>query len=55
VSLGAATIRPNAEGLTGSSLLVEAANRALFVAKESGRDRLIMADEATVQFAAEVA
>ena len=54
VSLGAATIRPNAEGPTGSSLLVEAADRALYAAKESGRDRLIMADEAAVQFNAEV-
>jgi diguanylate cyclase (GGDEF)-like protein/PAS domain S-box-containing protein len=54
VSLGAATIRPNAEGPTGSSSLVEAADRALYAAKESGRDRLIMADEATVQFNAEV-
>jgi GGDEF domain-containing protein len=44
-----------AAAFVASSLLVEAADRALYAAKESGRDRLIMADEAAVQFNAEIA
>ena len=55
VSLGAASVRPNAEGPIENSSLVQAADRALYIAKESGRDRLVTADQATAQFSAEVA
>jgi diguanylate cyclase (GGDEF)-like protein/PAS domain S-box-containing protein len=55
VSLGGTTIRPPADEPAESSWLVQTADRALYAAKESGRDQLIMADRPTVQFNAEVA
>jgi diguanylate cyclase (GGDEF)-like protein/PAS domain S-box-containing protein len=55
VSLGGTAIRLHADGPTESSSLVQTADRALYAAKKGGRDRLIMADRATVQLNAEVA
>jgi diguanylate cyclase (GGDEF)-like protein/PAS domain S-box-containing protein len=55
VSLGGTAIRLHADRTTESSSLVQMADRALYAAKEGGRDRLIMADRATVQLNAEVA
>jgi diguanylate cyclase (GGDEF)-like protein/PAS domain S-box-containing protein len=55
LSLGGATIRPYAAEPIESSSLVQTADRALYAAKESGRDRLIMADRTTSQLDAEVA
>jgi diguanylate cyclase (GGDEF)-like protein/PAS domain S-box-containing protein len=45
VSLGGATIRPNAERSTESPPLLNAADRALYAAKGGGRDRLVMSGE----------
>jgi diguanylate cyclase (GGDEF)-like protein/PAS domain S-box-containing protein len=51
VSLGGATIRPNARGSTeSSSSLVAAADQGLYAAKESGRDRLVMIRKPTALF-----
>jgi diguanylate cyclase (GGDEF)-like protein/PAS domain S-box-containing protein len=55
VSLGGATIRPHANEPIESSSLVRTADQALYAAKESGRDRLIVADRTTAQLDAEVA
>jgi diguanylate cyclase (GGDEF)-like protein len=44
-SLGGAVCRPGTERSAGPASLVEAADRALYVAKDAGRDRLVMADE----------
>jgi diguanylate cyclase (GGDEF)-like protein/PAS domain S-box-containing protein len=55
VSLGGTAIRLHADRTTESSSLVQMADRALYAAKEGGRDRLIMAGRATVQLNAEVA
>jgi diguanylate cyclase (GGDEF)-like protein/PAS domain S-box-containing protein len=54
-SLGGATIRLHANKPTESSSLVQTADRALYTAKESGRDQLIMADRAPVGLNAELA
>jgi diguanylate cyclase (GGDEF)-like protein/PAS domain S-box-containing protein len=44
-SLGGAVCRPGLERSAGPASLVEAADRALYAAKDAGRDRLTMADE----------
>jgi diguanylate cyclase (GGDEF)-like protein/PAS domain S-box-containing protein len=50
VSLGGATIWPNAELATETSSLLSAADRALYAAKHAGRDQLIMSDGILAQF-----
>jgi diguanylate cyclase (GGDEF)-like protein/PAS domain S-box-containing protein len=54
VSLGGATIWPNPEFAMETSSLVDAADRALYAAKDRGRDRLMMSDEAVMRFDLEV-
>jgi diguanylate cyclase (GGDEF)-like protein len=54
VSLGGATIRPHADESIESSSLVRTADQALYAAKESGRDRLIVTDQTTAQLDARI-
>ncbi|WP_316178022.1 diguanylate cyclase [Bradyrhizobium sp. SZCCHNRI1009] len=44
-SIGGAVCRPGFERSAGPASLIEAADRALYAAKDAGRDRLIMAGE----------
>jgi PleD family two-component response regulator len=44
-SIGGAICRPGLERTAGPASLVDAADRALYSAKDGGRDRLIMAPE----------
>jgi diguanylate cyclase (GGDEF)-like protein/PAS domain S-box-containing protein len=49
LSLGGASVRPNAQGLTESTSLIQTADQALYAAKDAGRDRLIMSEPAATR------
>jgi diguanylate cyclase (GGDEF)-like protein/PAS domain S-box-containing protein len=51
-SIGGAVCRPGVERSAGHASLVEAADHALYTAKDSGRDRLVMAKPALRKLAA---
>jgi diguanylate cyclase (GGDEF)-like protein/PAS domain S-box-containing protein len=54
-SIGGAICRPGTERSAGHVSLVEAADRALYTAKDGGRDRLVMAGEAVTQLPVAIA
>jgi diguanylate cyclase (GGDEF)-like protein/PAS domain S-box-containing protein len=48
VSLGGAVCRPNDDSAAEPTSLIDAADRALYAAKNGGRDRLVMSDDVSI-------